>query len=113
MGNLNDLWQLDVATGAWTELRTGDTHNGDARVCELPADFTTQDLDAPERRELSAWVQSTTHGYVVGGKTDCGNANDIWRVDLAAPDWEPVGQATTSGESCARSGNAACAEYCF
>lgn len=113
MGNLNDLWQLDVATGAWTELRTGDTHNGSARVCELPADFTTQDLDAPERRELSAWVQSATHGYVVGGKTDCGNVNDIWRVDLAAPDWEAVGQATTSGESCARSGNAACAEYCF
>lgn len=113
IGNLNDLWELDVATGAWTELRSGDVHNGEARVCELPADFTTQDLEAPERRELSAWVQSATEGYVIGGKTDCGNVNDIWRVDLAAPGWELVGQATTAGESCARSGNTSCAAYCF
>ncbi|MCB9614731.1 MAG: hypothetical protein H6722_20015 [Sandaracinus sp.] len=113
IGNLNDMWQLDVATGAWTELRTGDTHNGAARVCDLPADFTTQDLDAPERRELSAWVQTATHGYVVGGKTDCGNVNDVWRVDLATPGWELIGLATTSGESCARGGNAGCTAYCF
>jgi N-acetylneuraminic acid mutarotase len=114
LGNVNDIWTVDLATGAWTEVVRGDElNNPDVGFCEFPADFTTPDTDAPERRHYFGTVQHEGTGYVVMGKTDCGNANDVWAVDLASPSWELFGQASTSGEACNRSGATACTELCF
>ena len=114
LGNVNDIWTVDLATGTWTEVVRGDElNNPDVGFCEFPSDFTTPDEDAPERRHYFGTVQADGTGYVVGGKTDCGNANDVWAIDLSAPSWELFGQATTSGEACNRSGATTCTELCF
>ncbi len=114
LGNENDLWTLDIATGTWTEVVPGDVHSGMAAgLCDFPADFTTPDLEAPERRHYFGTVQHDGAGYVVMGKTDCGNVNDVWRVDLSAPEWELFGQASTAGEACNRSGATNCSSLCF
>jgi len=114
LGNVNDIWTVDLATGTWTEVVRGDElNNGDVGFCMFPADFTTPDTDAPERRHYFGVVQHEGTGYVVMGKTDCGNANDVWAIDLASPSWELFGQASTSGEACNRSGATTCTELCF
>lgn len=114
LGNVNDIWTVDLATSTWTEVVRGDElNNSDVGFCMFPADFTTPDTEAPERRHYFGTVQGAGAGYVVMGKTDCGNANDVWRIDLASPSWELFGQASTSGEACNRSGATACTELCF
>ncbi len=114
LGNVNDIWTADLATGTWTEVVHGDElNNPDTGFCDFPADFTTPDTNAPERRHYFGTVQHDGTGYVLMGKTDCGNANDVWAVDLASPSWELFGQASTSGEACNRSGATTCTELCF
>ena len=114
LGNVNDLWTLDLSTGQWTEVVHGDALAGRANgPCDFPADFTTPDLSAPERRHYFGATQSAERGFVVMGKTDCGNVNDVWSIDLAAPVWSLQGNASTAGEACNRSGATACASLCF
>ncbi len=114
LGNSNDIWRFNPPDGAWSELVVGDVLNGRALgPCRFPADFTIPDLDAPERRHGFGATQSGTTGYIVWGKGDCGNLNDVWMVDLATGQWELSGPATTSGEACNRSGAASCTELCF
>ena len=114
LGNVNDIWVLDIASGTWTEPVHGDELTGTALgPCDFPADFTSPDVNAPERRHYFGAVQGGGRGYVVMGKTDCGNVNDVWSVDLETPEWSLVGQATTSGEACNRSGATTCTSLCF
>ena len=114
LGNDNDLWTLDIASGVWTEVVAGDVPSGAAAgFCDFPADFTTPDLDAPERRHYFGTAQAGSFGYVTMGKSDCGNVNDVWRVDLSDPRWELFGQASTAGEACNRSGATSCTTLCF
>jgi uncharacterized membrane protein len=47
-----------------------------------------------------------------GGKTDCGNVNDLWSFDPATDAWTNVERAF-SGESCLRSGKQGCTSLCF
>ena len=49
---------------------------------------------------------------IAGGKTDCGNVNDVWGLDLAAGTWNVL-RAPTDGESCIRSGRTDCTTLCF
>lgn len=114
LGNINDLWTFDFGSESWTEVVRGDLLTGMAAgLCDFPADFTDPDEDAPERRHYFGAVQTDTTGYMVFGKTDCGNANDVWTVDLNAPGWALDGSATTSGEACNRSGRTDCTTLCF
>jgi hypothetical protein len=113
LGNKNDLWALDTTTTAWTEVRAGDVLNGiPSGPCMFPPDFTIPDEDSPERRYAFARVQSATTGYVFGGKTDCGNVNDVWAVDVATGVWSQL-RVATNGESCNRSGAVECTTLCF
>ncbi len=114
LGNTNDLWALDLGSLTWTELQHGDTLNSrPLGMCRFPADFTTPDLNAPERRSAFAWAQSAGRGFVAFGSTDCGAVNDVWAADFASSRWELVGNNSTSGEACNRSGAVGCTELCF
>lgn len=114
LGNINDLWRLDLGSATWTEFRRGDVLNGMANgICDFPADFTTPDLDGPERRNFQGYAAGGGQAFISFGKTDCGNANDVWAIDFSAPDWALVGSTTTSGEACNRSGREDCASLCF
>jgi hypothetical protein len=111
LGNTNELWTFDLASGAWTQLTEGDVHNNDANgFCDFPADFVEPDLDAPERRyaHVGAW---TGEGFVTfGGKTDCGIINDAWTWS-SADGWHEASTAT-AGEICLRA-FAECDTMCF
>lgn len=112
-GNMNDVWALEVTTGTWTMLQPGDVlTNPDASFCLFPADFTTPQEGAPERRYSFVHVQSSTHAYVFGGKTDCGNINDVWSIELASGDWAQL-RPPTGGEACNRSGRTGCTTLCY
>lgn len=114
LGNVNDLWHLNLTTNAWTELRHGDVLSGVANgICDFPADFTTPDLEGPERRNFQGYASGGGQAFISFGKTDCGNANDMWTIDLAAPDFALAGSTTTSGEACNRSGREDCTSLCF
>lgn len=113
LGNRNDVWALDLASGAWSELRPGDTLNGmPSGPCEFPADFTIPEEGAPERRYAFARAQTDTRAFVVGGKTDCGNVNDVWALDFATGTWERL-RAPTGGEACNRTGREGCTTLCY
>ncbi len=113
MGNRNDVWALDLSAGTWSVVRDGDTLNGVSNgVCDFPSDFTIPEENSPERRYSFVHVQSSTTAYAFGGKTDCGNVNDVWALDLAAGTWRSVRPAT-GGEACNRTGRTGCTTLCF
>jgi len=114
LGNRNDVWAVDLASGVWTRLVQGDVLHGTAAgACDFPADFTTPDLNAPERRFGFGRAQTGTTGWVLAGKSDCGNVNDVWKVDLTTGAWTPAGLAATEGEACNRSGAVGCTTLCY
>jgi len=52
LGERNDLWALDLTGNVWTKLREGDSLNQPGSgFCDFPKDFTTPDLESPERRD--------------------------------------------------------------
>ncbi|MFM2153859.1 MAG: hypothetical protein RL199_2294 [Pseudomonadota bacterium] len=115
MGERNDLSAFDAAQGRWSEARTGDVLQGAPRgFCDFPADFTRPDLAAPERRDghFIGWDETRKLFVTFGGKTDCGNINDVWELDPAANTWAQAVPAF-SGESCVRSGKKDCTSLCF
>lgn len=113
LGNRNDVWALDLAAGTWSEVRPGDTLNGaPSGLCMFPADFTIPEENAPERRYSFLHVQNATTAYVFGGKTDCGNVNDVWSLALADGAWTLL-RATTAGEACNRTGRTDCTTLCY
>lgn len=112
LGNLNDLWSFDLGTKAWTQLSAGDTYlEPELGTCDFPPDFALVDLDTPERREAAAAVWADDRMLVFGGKSDCGNLNDVWTWDPTTEAWEEQFRATT-GEVCRRT-SATCSSLCF
>ncbi|MDQ3033386.1 MAG: hypothetical protein M3Y87_13280 [Myxococcota bacterium] len=113
LGNTNDAWALDVASGTWTVLRPGDELNGMAAGrCDFPADFTIPEENSPERRYAFGRGWDAERAFVFGGKTDCGNVNDVWALELETGAWERL-RAPTGGEACNRSGRVGCTSLCF
>jgi hypothetical protein len=106
-GTTNDLWAFDPDGGSWTNLSAGDQFTGGSLGClgnprEIPEDFVTQDLAAPERRQggILAVVGSTV--WLVMGESDCSDhLDDVWSFDSA---WTEV-VPSRSGETCARRGD--------
>jgi N-acetylneuraminic acid mutarotase len=113
LGNRNDVWALDVSSGTWQQLRPGDTLNGAAAgQCDFPPDFTLPEENSPERRYAFATATSPTDAWILGGKTDCGNVNDVWQLSLPSASWT-LRRASTDGEACNRTGRTDCTTLCF
>jgi hypothetical protein len=113
VGNRNDVWALDLVAGGWTEIRPGDAPNGaPGGFCDFPADYTIPEENSPERRYAFVGAQDARRAYVVGGKTDCGNVNDVWALDFASGTWSLL-RPTTGGEACNRSGRVGCTTLCY
>jgi len=113
LGNNNELWTFDLTGNFWTRLSAGDEHNAPANgVCDFPPDFTMIDDASPERRNAGVSAVTPEGELVIfGGKTDCGNANDVWALDMAGESWSEWFRAT-EGEVCLRASQE-CREMCF
>jgi hypothetical protein len=113
LGSRNTVWGYELGGGGWSELEVGDVYNAPAAgFCDFPADFVVPDLDAPERRHAGAAVLSDAGELLVfGGKTDCGQINDVWSWSLGDATWTERSPATV-GEICLRS-FANCQSLCF
>ena len=103
LGNNNQVWAFELAQGRWTRLSQGDVFNAPASgVCDFPPDFTNVDLKSPERRGFGAFASDGQgRAWLFGGKTDCGNADDVWSLDLGATVWTEQRMAR-QGEMCVR-----------
>jgi hypothetical protein len=113
LGNTNQVWAWDLATADWSEAEKGDTFNNSAfGFCDFPSDFTEPDLDAPERRYAGAAALTGDELIVFGGKTDCGQVNDVWSWTLEGQSWTERSSATF-GEICARTFAGECESLCF
>jgi hypothetical protein len=113
LGNRNDVHAFDVAAGTWSVVRAGDTLNGTpSGPCMFPADFTIPEDGTPERRYAFVRAEGASEGYVLFGKTDCGNINDVLRLSYATGEYEVLRPATT-GEACNRTGRLDCTTLCF
>ncbi|MDH5491260.1 MAG: kelch repeat-containing protein, partial [Myxococcales bacterium] len=99
--------------GTWAMLHPGDTLNSaPIGFCDFPPDFTIPEEGAPERRYSFVHGQSATTAFVFGGKTDCGNINDVWSLSLETADWLML-RPPTGGEACNRSGSLTCTSLCY
>lgn len=113
LGNRNDLWAFGPLSGQWERLSAGDTYNAaPTGVCRFPPDFTIVDQDAPERRHAGVLVAGPGRAFLTGGKTDCGNVDDLFAYDFAGESWEELVTATI-GEVCIRKGGLSCNDLCF
>ena len=115
LGNTNQMWSYDLTDNTWTELEQGDAYSNPALgFCNFPADFTEPDMQAPERRYAGAAAINDESLIIFGGKTDCGQVNDLWTWDLEDQSWTERSDAT-SGEICARTFNdpEGCDSLCF
>ncbi len=114
LGNKNDTWFFDPASGQWTEHLTGDIPNAPANgVCDFPADFTTIEEASPERRNAHVFSTGPTAAYAMGGKTDCGVIDDLVRFNFETQDWEVLTRAI-EGEVCLRKGGGdTCSSLCL
>ncbi len=115
LGNRNDLWTFDLGTRQWQVVTLGDQINPDAPppgFCDFPPNFVIFDESQPERRSAHFFAAAGGEAWVYGGKTDCGLADDLWRLDLDSLQWEPVVEPTV-GIACERAGIEGCTSYCF
>lgn len=104
VGNNNDTWSFDPATKAWSGLVPAEQVKTPApQFCLFPPDFTDANLSAPDRRSAQLAVLDEAGGrwFVYGGKTDCGNIDDVWLFELATNKWQREVEASV-GEACVR-----------
>ena len=104
LGNNNDTWVFDLNTGAWEMLVAPEPIINEANgFCDFPPDFTTPNLEAPERRSahLAALDPTRKEWLVFGGKTDCGIVDDVWAWDIHRKTWLRMIPAS-AGETCIR-----------
>jgi hypothetical protein len=104
LGNRNDLWQFDIENKSWELIQINDTFNKPSnKFCDFPADFANIVEGTPERRSahlLVYWEQENSL-LVHGGKTDCGQVDDLWQLELSDHIWTDLESATV-GEVCLR-----------
>jgi N-acetylneuraminic acid mutarotase len=112
LGNNNELWSFDLTSMEWSNLAEGDVYHAPANdICDFPADFTTIDPDSPERRDAAATAVGDNGIFLFGGKTDCGNVNDVWKWGYGHQSWVRLSRAT-EGEVCLRAYQE-CSTMCF
>jgi len=109
IGDGNDLWAMDPETGDWSEVRPADTFTGEPLGClgngsEVPADYVSMDVTAPERRHRGMFTLMHDSLWVFGGMhAECSDQlDDTWRYPLdGSADWTELIEART-GEACER-----------
>jgi N-acetylneuraminic acid mutarotase len=118
LGDMNDLWSFDPQTNKWKKLYIADKFTGERFGCqgnesEVPADYVSMDLSAPERRHNALVVGARDSLWIYGGMhAECSDhLDDTWRFDLTSELWTEL-QSANSGESCARRGDD-CACLCL
>jgi N-acetylneuraminic acid mutarotase len=94
VGDLNDLWSYDPASGAWTWVN-GSNVNGQN------GDYTSPGPLVPgARAQSSAWTDATGHFWLFGGfgydsAGSRGPLNDLWKLDPGSGLWTWVSGAST------------------
>lgn len=109
VGDQNDLWQFDLDSKTWSELRFADELHpevgfGCAGIdSEVPAEYVTVDTTAPERRHNGMVTLMHENVWVFGGwHAECSDhLDDTWRFDLVNDTWHEIIEAR-AGESCER-----------
>jgi hypothetical protein len=102
-----------METQMWSTLRVGDAYNNPPTgFCAFPPDFATIDAGSPERRHAHVFVGGPDVAVTTGGKTDCGNVDDVYAFDFATETWSELLPATV-GEACLRKGGVTCNDMCF
>lgn len=107
VGNNNDTWTFDPATGQWASVvPPEDVVEQPAGFCQFPARFTAPNLAAPDRRsaQQAGFDPSSGRWLIFGGKTDCGLIDDVWSLDVASGQWSRQVEASI-GEACLRRPN--------
>ena len=113
LGNTNQVWSFDLSTYTWSMLNSGDDYaNPPYGYCDFPPDFVDVDPDSPERRYFGASVLAEDEILIFGGKTDCGQINDVWGWSLTEDAWGERSGATY-GEVCGRNSAGDCESLCF
>lgn len=109
-GVTNDLWAFDPTGAEWSVLAAGDEFTGGGLGClgnprEIPADYVTQDLSAPERRQGGLFTIFGDELILFGGESDCSDhLDDTWHWDLVGGGWTEIIEAR-AGETCERRGD--------
>ena len=118
IGDGNDLWEMDPDSGTWSEIRIADEFTGEGLGCngnssDVPSDYVSQDLSAPERRHRGMYTLMHDNLWIFGGMhAECSDhLDDTWRYPLSDGDWTQLVEAR-SGESCARQ-DADCECLCY
>jgi hypothetical protein len=118
LGDDNDIWAFPGGGDQWELLNEADTFTGEGVGClnnpgEVPADYVTMDLSAPERRHKGFLASMHDSLWIFGGMhAECSeHLDDTWRFDLESLEWHELIEART-GESCARRGDD-CACLCI
>ena len=115
VGNQNDTWSFDLEGKYWTALIAPEEVQRPAGgFCNFPVDFTTPNMDAPDRRALMAAAHDDVGGRlaIFGGRTDCGIVDDAWAFNLATDVWQR-GARARFGEACVRGPSAqSCNNLC-
>lgn len=104
VGNQNDTWAFDTTSKTWSAIVQPEiVMTQPPNFCVFPPDFTQPNLNAPDRRSGYLGVQDPDgpRFYVYGGKTDCGNIDDVWSFDFATGVWTEESPSTI-GEACLR-----------
>ena len=110
-GVTNDVWAFDPNANSWAIIHAGDSFTGAPLGClnntrELPKNYVTEDLSAPERRSTGVVALLGNTLWLFGGESDCSeHLDDLWRLELDTAQWTEVLSAR-SGESCARRSDA-------
>lgn len=118
IGDMNDLWVFDPNNPGWELLYEADAFTGERLGCngnpsDVPADYVTMDLSAPERRHRGMFTLMWDSLWLFGGiHAECSDQlDDTWRFDLEDLTWHELIEAT-SGEACERQGDA-CECLCY
>ncbi len=115
LGNNSEVYTYDIEDNRWTLESVGDILNPvpsfdpEPGQCNFPGDFAVPDLAGPERREAHMFTLLGDEAYLYGGRTDCGVANDTWRLSLETFAWEELNRSF-SGMTCPRNGRDDCDE---
>jgi len=116
LANRNDVWVYTPGVDAWGRASGGDLLNPAAPApawCDFPVDFVIMEENTPERRHMHLTVLGDNRDlYVIGGKTDCGIVDDVWRLNMVNLSWELLFEPTV-GVSCERYGIEGCESFCF
>ena len=105
LGQLNDLWRYDIASGEWTWM-------SGSKYANSVGQYGTQGVASPDhvpgsRESAAGWADGDGYLWLFGGfgrgtvawpKGLYPDLNDLWRYDIANGEWTWVGGSDTNGQ---------------